>query len=100
MKQNPHRCLCLLLALLLALPVTTSCKKKGGSSAHNSNEARTTASQATVIPENDNNRTVQTRRIPFRNLSTDYSIKDTSVQTYFIDGNDVPYVSLLHLYRH
>lgn len=95
MKQHRYRLLCLLLALLLTFPVTVSCKKKGGSSAPNGNEARTTASQATVIPENDNDRTVRTRRIPFRNLSTDYAVADTEIQTYYVDGNDVPYVSLL-----
>lgn len=95
MKQHRYRLLCLLLALLLTFPVTVSCKKKGGSSAPNGNEARTTASQATIIPENDNDRTVRTRRIPFRNLSTDYAVADTEIQTYYVDGNDVPYVSLL-----
>ena len=72
------------------------CKKKGGSSAPNGNEACTTASQETVIPENDNDRTVRTRQIPFRNFSPDYAVADTEIQTYYVDGDDVPFVDLLH----
>lgn len=96
MKQHRYRLLCLLLALLLTFPVTVSCKKKGGSSAPNGNEARTTASQTTVMPENDNDRAVRTRRIPFRNFSPDYAVADTEIQTYYVDGDDVPFVDLLH----
>lgn len=96
MKQHRYQLLCLLLALLLTFPVTVSCKKKGGSSAPNGNEACTTASQETVIPENDNDRTVRTRQIPFRNFSPDYAVADTEIQTYYVDGDDVPFVDLLH----
>lgn len=48
-----------------------------------------------IIPENDDNILIMAKNLPFTNLSQDYNIEGNSISTYYINGDDVPYVDVL-----
>ena len=50
---------------------------------------------SSIIPEDDNNVKVTYKTLPFTNLSSDYNIIGTKINTYYIQDEDVPYVDVL-----
>lgn len=47
-----------------------------------------------IVPENDDNVNMSIKSIPFKNLSNEYEMNETTINTYFINGGNVPYVSI------
>ncbi len=45
--------------------------------------------------KNDNKANIHSISIPFKNLSNEFTIKDTTIKTFFIDDGNVPYISLI-----
>ena len=49
-----------------------------------------------IVPENDDNVNMSIKSIPFKNLSNEYEMNETTINTYFINGGNVPYVSVIN----
>lgn len=48
-------------------------------------------------PVDDNDANITTQNLPFQNLSEAYTIKNTFIETYYIDNSNVPYISVVDL---
>lgn len=81
--------------LLLPTLILCSCSNVFNNASNNYGDD----SKTSIMPENDNNANVSTREIPFVNLSNDFNITGKYIDTYFIDGSDVPYVDVLGFIR-
>lgn len=76
-----------LLVLLLSMLTLCGCSNTIGGNGGND--------KTSIVPEDDNNADVSSKRISFTNLSDDFDIEGKYINTYFVDGSDVPYIDVL-----
>lgn len=57
------------------------------------------SSQEVVTPQNDNDLSFTTKKVPFHNLASDYSISSESLTTYFPENSDDPYIDVIDFIR-